>query len=921
MCNIPAFGTVAPYNTEYGFPTYACSTFTPEFGVIAADGVANDWLTEKQVTLAARREKMSDIADVTTQREYYVFETNNQGTDPVDLILRGKNIVNGEPEAERYYYRVNIIDNNGEFVKILRNHHYEIHINGNLSNGCRTFSEAMVAPPTNNIWISISDEVNSVRNKDFVLTVKKTKETVETDANGMPKQSELELNFNIKALNDSANVEPEKITVYWMEDDQKVSSTHAPSLVLGRNVTYNETTGDGTITLAMNKLAEGTPYERGSLVVKYGNLQRKIRIILMRTQKFVPTWVSAEVYGKTDGSRESRSNVTVVFNIPETCPQEMFPFDVLVTTNGLDGRAATGQVLPIVRSGEDGYGQEFETTAPDGKTVTDLGYKYKITVNGPGQQRLYFQNIFDKKDGDVEYVTLEAEHFELTTKMVTYVEHKNKITLPFLEGYTINEGAEEEEEVKYVLVPPKRYAPVTFDITLTNENNSTLDLGTIGVNEEFLIYSTNLDHYPDGDSRIGDEEGDRNIYYPIIISDFDCTFQPYGENVWSTGGRVYGFYARRNKLEGGKFWETKKVDNKEHMVFQIYMETNKPNSAEVVRVASNQKGSTSVTKPSNIYNGMTFRSVTLELANYRPFRFAAQVKYDGSYRGDYKDNTTQDPETEDTLKITYVPNQDVAVAFDVTSYEGTDGTSVHPFGSDFEIFIDAPMLVLDEKDPQNARLLDSIVNFFDKTADGTHEWNPKPKLEDLGNGRFVYRVNGNGYKERSYWDTEVEEYRALIPDPTIPEDTGITQDGERKVLKFKTKNIVSNGDIVVSANPDHVTYHSKTFKVSNEPITGSIKYKQTDEMEIHVPHGQFVSFAREYDGSRIGSMTVVGDEYDTKVETHYELRLRAEYDFKWVGDPIKIITQVDGDYYSAVIEDLSTLYNNPNIVLELEVEE
>ena len=921
VCNIPAFGTVAPYNTEYGFPTYACSTFTPEFGVVAADGVANDWLTEKQVTLAARREKMSDIADVTTQREYYVFETNNQGTDPVDLILRGKNIVGGTPEEERYYYRVNIIDNDGEFVKILRNHHYEIHIDGNLSNGCLTFGEAMVAPPTNNIWISISDEVNSVRNKDFVLTVKKTKETVETDANGMPKQSELELNFNIKALHDAAEVEPEKITVYWMEDEQKISSTYAPSLVLGRNVTYDEATGDGTITLAMNKLAEGTPYERGSLVVKYGQLQRKIRIVLMRTLKFVPTWVSAEVYGKTDGSKESRSNVTVVFNIPATCPQEMFPFDVLVTTNSLDGRAATGQILPIVRIGEDGYGSEFETTTPDGKTVTDLGYKYKITVNGPGQQRLYFQNIIDMTEEDVEYVTLEAEHFELMTKMVTYVNHQNKIELPFLEGYTINEDAEEEEEVKYVLVPPKRYAPVTFDISLKTNDNSESNLGTVGDNEEFLLYSTNLDHYPDDDSRIGDEEGDRNIYYPIIKSDFDCTFQPYGEGVWSTGGRVFGFYARKAKLGDSKFWENKEGYN----VFQIYMETNKPNSTEVVRIASNQKGSVSVRNASKIFgeddpNVLTFRSVTLELANYRPFRFAAQVKYKDTYRGDYKNNTTQDPETEDALEITYVPNQDVAVAFDVTSYEGTDGTSVHPFGSDFEIVIDAPMLVLDEKDPQNERLLAAEVNFFDKTADGTHYRTPKPKLEDLGNGRFVYRVNGNGYEEREYWDTEVEEYEALIADPTIPEGTGITQDGERKVLKFKTKNIVSNGEITVSANPDHVTYHSKTFKVSNTPITGSIKYKTTDGVAIHVPHGQFVSFAREYDDSRIGSMTVVGREDDPTVETHYELRLRAEYDFGWVGDPIKILTQVDGEYYSAVIEDLSTLYNNTDIVLELEVE-
>lgn len=911
VCNIPAFGTVAPYNTEYGFPTYACSTFTPEFGVVAADGVANDWLTEKQVTLAARREKMSDIADVTTQREYYVFETNNQGTDPVDLILRGKNIVNGVPEAERYYYRVNIIDNDGEFVKILRNHHYEIHINGNLSNGCLTFGEALVAPPTNNIWISISDEVNSVRNKDFVLTVEKTKETVETDANGMPKQSELELNFNIKALHDAAEVEPGKITVYWTEDEQKISSTHAPSLVLGRNVTYNETTGDGTIRLAMNKLAEGAPYERGSLVVKYGNLQRKIRIVLMRTQKFVPTWVSAEVYGKTDGSRESRSNVTVVFNIPETCPQEMFPFDVLVTTNSLDGRAATGQILPIVRIGEDGYGQEFETTAPDGKTVTDLGYKYKITVNGPGQQRLYFQNIIDMTEEEVEYVTLEAEHFDLVTKMVTYSEHKREIVLPNLNQYIINPDATEQENVKYLLVPQKRFAPVVFDIQLKDTNGNPF--GTL-TNEEFLLYSTNLDHYPDTDSRIPATDNDivtfGNYLYTFSKSNFDCYFKPYSQTDWSTGGRIFGFYPREGKLENGTFWDNKNC-------FQIYLETNKPNSAEIVRIASNQNNSPSVISNRFSYTGNTFRSTTFELANYRPFRFAAQVNGTGNYVGDDATSGTQEPEIVDNIEFTYLPNETVAVSFDVTSFHTKDidgnNISIDPFGTAFEIFIDAPMLKLEYGMNQiyGDKYEDIKVTMFDKDANGIGYTEEKPKLEDLGNGRFVYRVDAVPGYERGCWNGNPP----FIKDVT----KGNLTNGDRKTIYFKKNSIVSNGEITVSANPDHVTYHSKTFKVSNTPITGSIKYK-TDGVAIHVPHGQFVSFAREYDGSRIGSMTVVGDEYNPEVETHYELRLRAEYDFGWVGDPIKILTQVDGEYYSAVIEDLSTLYNNRNIVLELEVE-
>ena len=919
ICNTPAFGTVAPYHTEYGFPTYACTTFTPQFGVVDNQEISSPsehyWLNDANVTFPARRDKVSDVADVTNQREIYIFETNNLGTDPVDLILRGYNIVNGVKQEEKYYYRVNLLDEEGEFVKILRNHHYTINISGNLTNGCISFGEAVVAPPTNNIWLSISDEVNTVRNNDYILSVDQTKVIVQTNSNGQPEISNLELKFNVDIVNHDKEFDESKLKIYWAEDNQKVSMTYNPSLVVGRNVTYDIATGQGTINLMMNRLGDGIEYERGSIVVKYGQLQRKIRVLLLRTKEFIPTWVSSEVYGVVTGDAQSRSNVTVVFTIPDSCPDELFPMDVLVTTNGLDGRASTGQVLPIVRAGEDGYGDTFTDTAPDGETVTDLGYKYKLTVTEPGQHSIFFQNILNMGNASKEYVTVEAAYFNRVTKMVTYVDHKNKIVLPFLASYS----ATGSDPVQYVLVAPKRYAPVTFDISLKTSDDTnwaTLD------KEEFLLYSTNLDHYPDDDTRIGNNEEDKTIYYPLIKSDFDCIFRPYGENVWSTGGRVFGFYPRSDKANG--FWENKKDNaNNSHQVFQIYMETNKPNSAEVVRIASNQKGSASVKDASQSYNSTTFRSVTFELANYRPFRFATQVKYQDNYRGGYKNNeVTDEPEEDENLEVTYEPNQEVAVAFDVTSYQGTDGTSVHPFGSDFEIFIDAPMLELDEEDPQNAKLLKANVTTFDKRADGTHFTEDKPKLQDLGNGRFVYRVDGNGAVERDHWDTTKDEYKAKIEDASIPAGQGITQDGERKVLKFRTKNIVSAGEITVSANPEHITYHSKTFNVSNTPIKGSIKYKTESNEEIQLPFGQFVSFTREYDGNRIGSLVVTSNNEDDPTEpTYYELRLRAEYAFEWTQDPIILVTQIDGKYYTKKIDDLKTLYemaeNEEPVILEL----
>ena len=89
-----------------------------------------------------------------------------------------------------------------------------------------------------------------------------------------------------------------------------------------------------------------------------------------------------------------------------------------------------------------------------------------------------------------------------------------------------------------------------------------------------------------------------------------------------------------------------------------------------------------------------------------------------------------------------------------------------------------------------------------------------------------------------------------------------------------------------------------------------------------MPAGQFVSFARVYDGSRIGTLTVKSTNEDAPdAPTYYELRLRAEYDFNWENDPIKLMCSIDGKYYSIELADLKTLYETPNKTIVLQYDE
>ena len=146
--------------------------------------------------------------------------------------------------------------------------------------------------------------------------------------------------------------------------------------------TFDASSGEGIIRITLNPLNNNEKLE-GTLLIKKGKLQRKIKVIAIKEQSFTPAWVGTQVYGSVNGSnKESRAHVTVMFTIPETCPEELFPLRVLVSTNELDVRSAAGVALPVINDGDEGYGE------PNG-----IGYKYVYEVTQKGVQRVYFETV------------------------------------------------------------------------------------------------------------------------------------------------------------------------------------------------------------------------------------------------------------------------------------------------------------------------------------------------------------------------------------------------------------------------------------------------------------------------------------------------------------------------------------------------
>ena len=259
--NIPAFGTVAPHHPQEHFH------------------IVDNWeSTEDFITLPDNQALMSDIVDINTKNEDYIFESENSGDRLVSVIIKGHAV--GKTEADDKYYRIVMQREDGSNFLIRRNHHYKIQITGMLTYPSNTFDEALVAPASNNAWISIDEWVNEITDGVRTLWVEKTSYVLASDQYA---GTDLVLPYKYTENGRGASTAPE---ITWIDNN-----------VAYDNITnqYNTSTGDGTLTLRLYPMYDGNEQQVGSFIIKHGKLQRKMSIYVIKTQHFTPSWISTQV--------------------------------------------------------------------------------------------------------------------------------------------------------------------------------------------------------------------------------------------------------------------------------------------------------------------------------------------------------------------------------------------------------------------------------------------------------------------------------------------------------------------------------------------------------------------------------------------------------------------------------------------------
>ena len=894
VVNTSAYGTVAPWHPEKGFD-------------FIVEGNDSDWHTTNFITLPANDLRLTPPSDVDAADDTCVFETKNNSAHPVSVIIKGN---------DDKYYRVMVVANN-DYVDIRRNHHYKITISGALSYGVSSFAEALTAPATNNVWISIVDEVNEVQNGEWVLGVDETSIVVIQDADGSfvkpttegvynltgSKNSTLEIGYHLKRVNGSTTGKENAPKISWVGENSVAQTSIVNDF---------QNNGDGLLKVSLKELATGAQKQEGTILVEKGLLQRKIKVIVIRRQEFKPMWVTTQMYGgdnNTSNADFDGSNVTVMFTIPESCPDELLPLEVYISVDHLDVRAESGVSLPVIRNNDPRYGKDIKLHPNDSTNDEVIGYKYVYTATKKGDQRVYFENILDQTTvtqhaGHQQYVTVESPYFVDMAKPFVFSNdnHKRAITIANLRQYNAF-GSSSEHYVSYILVPQKKGAPIEFDIRFMNDNtpmsaniyNGNDDAAVIDATggdddadgfDEFLLYSEYLDH----------DSHDRTATA--------CFAEFYEVPTGSRGTQTRTYGMRMHK-------EATTVGSMSH-IYPVKMHTNRAKSAEVVRLASNQTnaqvlwGGNTNNDGTGKYTGNTYKSVIFELANFHPFRFAAQVNGLGDYV--HHEQNTGIADVPQSILFSYAPNAEIDIAFDITDFNSlianevdARGMDINPFGREFKIYIDAPMLEWD-----TSSHIYSALNSASKIG--------------VEAGKFYYVVDADRAKEAKFWtdlvssigDTNVlsEQDITTKHDQSVGSIRNDVVNGERKVLPFKKKSgvIAVDGQIVISSDIEEVVYDKAIFNVSNAPISGTITYGADASNQSNVPAGAFVVFELTRNNSRIGSLSVAGNG-------EYALKLRPEYDFNWSDDEIEITYENGGNYYSKKFNGLNSLFASPNIQL------
>lgn len=471
ICNTYAKGTVVPYNHKEDDPF--------DFNLIED----HEHAIHDFVTLCSGEDliKATDPEDTEVQNEWglrYIFEHENAQDDPMFAIFK----------IDNKYYKLMIVDDQSNPYKIIRNHRYIFNFLSAppTTLGYISFEEAKNGVAANNVWVSIDNELPSIGDGESSLTIEGETTRIYTE------QKKEVINFTCKEITS------DQVTATWLSNEGLASSD--------LNLAYNEQTGEGSVTISLNEISDTPQY--GTLQIKAGKYPRIIQIVYLNKFDFAPVWTSSSV------PRRSGEPVSIVFNIPDTYPEELFPVECKISCNLFD--ANTNNQLEVI--------EEETAFTIDGKQVErDWDYKYVYKADKPGLHRVDFKTLINSypenpndpaTEDNVLTWFLEAPYFNTIERTINMVDDEYADQKIIIYETTLN-GNQASGTYEREIAPIKGQ---TFDLKFYLENGTPA--GTkirIYMDEAVEPGYNENDSWPDNNLEAKDDAPDAGRYFLYTV--------------------------------------------------------------------------------------------------------------------------------------------------------------------------------------------------------------------------------------------------------------------------------------------------------------------------------------------------------------------------------------------------------------------
>lgn len=244
----------------------------------------------------------------------YAFEHPNQSGNYLKVVLKATYTDN-----KVRYHQIILENDSHEAYKILRNHEYKITVS-KLSKdaGYDSFVAAQQGAPSNNAFVTIDDIIPEVSDGEHSLSID----------NG----TYIVLNSGASSIaftyTGGSDMTTDSFKATWVENNG-LASTAAPS------VTYNSSTGKGTITYTLSDITSTLKTAKLQLLDTKNGLSRTIHLYSITQFNFNATFKSsdgtANQLGKAEGSQG-----TLTVTVPNDYPTELLPVEFKIASNDIN---------------------------------------------------------------------------------------------------------------------------------------------------------------------------------------------------------------------------------------------------------------------------------------------------------------------------------------------------------------------------------------------------------------------------------------------------------------------------------------------------------------------------------------------------------------------------------------------------------